>query len=461
LLDHSAPDLHPLASGFANLYDSGMISIDFQERRRLEGLDGKSLARHQLGRLNRLLKSILPRNRFYAEKLTQISPDRLQADGGPLRSLDELTRLPFTFKDELISSRPPGELAANLTFPLNHYTRFHQTSGTRGRPLIVLDTPEDWSWWMDCWQFVLDAAGLEPVDRVFMAFSFGPFVGFWSAFDAACARGCLVVPGGGMGTLARLELLRSSKATAIFCTPSYALHLAEVAADHQTDVGELPVRRLILAGEPGGSVPAIRARIEQAWRAQVLDHSGATEVGPWGYGDPLGQGLFVNENDFIAEFLSVETGTAASEGELSELVLTNLGRVGSPIIRYRTGDLVRPSWQHVGANRFVFLDGGVLSRADDMMIVRGVNIFPSSVEQILRSFPEVVEYRLIARKAGEMDHLVVEIEDRLNDPDRVAKELRVRLGLKVEVKSVLLGSLPRVEGKGKRFVDERCKQIEN
>ncbi len=438
-----------------------MISTNFQERRRLEGLDGKALAQHQLARLNRLLKAILPQNHFYAEKLAQISPTQLQAAGGPLRSFDALAKLPFTFKEELISSRHSGELAANLTFPESRYTRFHQTSGTHGRPLVVLDTPEDWAWWMDCWQFVLDAAGIEPGDRVFMAFSFGPFVGFWSAFDAACARGCLVIPGGGMGTLARLELLRTSKATAIFCTPSYALHLAEVAADNQTDVGELQVLRLVLAGEPGGSVPAIRARIEQAWKAQVLDHSGATEVGPWGYGDAQGRGLFVNENDFIAEFLSVETGTAAAEGELAELVLTNLGRVGSPIIRYRTGDLVRPSWQHTGENRFVFLEGGVLSRADDMMIVRGVNIFPSSVEQILRSFPEVVEYRLIARKAGEMDHLVVEIEDRLNDPLRVATELELRLGLKVEVQSVLFGSLPRVEGKGKRFVDERCNPTEN
>ncbi|MBI3839702.1 MAG: phenylacetate--CoA ligase family protein [Planctomycetia bacterium] len=437
-----------------------MITTDFQERRRLEALDGKALAKHQLSRLNRLLKAILPKNRFYAEKLTQISPARLQAPGGPLSSLDELTALPFTFKDELISSRHSGDLAANLTFPLSHYTRFHQTSGTRGRPLVVLDTPQDWAWWMDCWKFVLDAAGIEPGDRVFMAFSFGPFVGFWSAFDAACARGCLVVPGGGMGTLSRLALLRTSKATAIFCTPSYALHLAEVGTEHQIDVGELQVRRLILAGEPGGSVRAIRSRIEQTWKAQVLDHSGATEVGPWGYGDAQGQGLFVNENDFIAEFLSVETGTAAAEGELSELVITNLGRVGSPIIRYRTGDLVRPSWQHAGENRFVFLEGGVLSRADDMMIVRGVNIFPSSIEQILRSFPELVEYRLIARKAGEMDQLVVEIEDRLNDPARVATELRLRLGLKVEVRSVPLGSLPRAEGKGKRFVDERCNPTE-
>ncbi len=165
--------------------------------------------------------------------------------------------------------------------------------------------------------------------------------------------------------------------------------------------------------------------------------------------------MFVNEHDFVAEFLSIETGAAAKEGELSELVLTNLGRVGSPIIRYRTGDLVRPIWQHAGSNRFVLLEGGILSRADDMMVIRGVNIFPSSIDQILRSFPEVIEYRITARKVGSMDQLFVEIEDRLGEPQRVATELHLRLGLKVEVQTVPLGTLPRVDGKGRRFIDER------
>jgi phenylacetate-CoA ligase len=294
-----------------------------------------------------------------------------------------------------------------------------------------------------------------------MAFSFGPFVGFWSAFDAACARGCLVVPGGGLSTLARIDLLRRTKAKALFCTPSYALHLAEVAVENKLRVADLGVRTLILAGEAGGSVPATRQRIETAWNARVLDHCGATEVGPWGYGDADGQGLYINENDFVAEFLALETGTPATEGELAELVLTNLGRAGSPVIRYRTGDIVRPTWQHVGTNRFVFLSGGVLSRVDDMMVIRGVNVFPSSVEQILRSFPEVVEFRMTARTAGEMDQLLIEIEDHLNDPGRVSQELELRLGLKVEVRCVTGGSLPRVEGKGKRFVDDRCRATSN
>jgi phenylacetate-CoA ligase len=246
----------------------------------------------------------------------------------------------------------------------------------------------------------------------------------------------------------------------MFCTPSYALHLAEVGAQHQIDVAALGIRRIVVAGEPGGSVPAVRQRIEKSWNASLIDHAGATEVGPWGYSPPTGStrhgsGLHVIESEFLAEFLSVETGRPAADGELSELVLTTLGRTGAPVIRYRSGDLVRPTWRAPGDNRFVLLAGGVLGRADDMLIIRGVNIFPSSVEQIIHGFPEIVEYRLTAHKQGAMDALTVEIEDRLGAPERVAEELHLRLGLRVAVKVVPLGSLPRFEGKGKRFIDAR------
>lgn len=157
----------------------------------------------------------------------------------------------------------------------------------------------------------------------------------------------------------------------------------------------------------------------------------------------------------MAEFLAVESGEPAAEGELAELVLTTLGRAGCPVIRYRTGDLVRPTWNTIGENRFVFLEGGVLGRSDDMIVVRGVNVFPSAIEEIVRGFPEVAEYRLTASKAGAMDKLHVEIEDRLSQPERVARELQLRLGLRIDVTLVASGSLPRFEGKGRRFVDER------
>ena len=424
-----------------------MISTTYQQRRDIEGYSQQQLADHQLTRLNKLIDEILPENQFYAQHLRDLKL--------PMSSLDQLSQIPYTYKDQLSEVDSQLGFAANLTYPFQDYCRFHRTSGTRGKPLIVLDTQADWQWWIDTWQFVLDSADVSPKDRVVMAFSFGPFIGFWSAFDSTVARGALVAPTGGMTTLARLEIIRSTKATLIFCTPSYALHLAEVGQQNQIDVAELEVSRIIVAGEPGGSIPEIRDRIGELWDARVIDHSGASEVGPWGYADPNARGLFVNESEFIAEFLSVDHGGPADEGELSELVLTTLGRAGSPVIRYRTGDLVRPSWNGDQYCQFVLLVGGVLGRTDDMMIVRGVNIFPSAIEQILRGFPEVIEYRMTAFKNGSLDALKIEIEDRLELPQRVSDELSVKLGLRIDVACVPIGSLPRYELKGKRFIDNR------
>jgi phenylacetate-CoA ligase len=423
-----------------------MSRLSFDRRPHLKALDRHGLERLQLEKLNRQLAAVLAANKFYGRKLAGYPRE--------LASLDELAKLPFTLKDEL---QPEGgePFAINRTYSIEAYTRCHETSGTHGRPLGVLDTPADWQWWIDGWQFVLDAAEMSSSDRALLAFSFGPFIGFWSAFDAIVARGALAIPGGGMSSLARVELLRTTKATALFCTPTYALRLDEVAREYKIDLTALSVEKIVVAGEPGGSVPAIRERIERAWDASVVEHAGATEVGPWGFADAEGRGLHVNESEFIAEFVSVETGQMAKAGELAHLILTSLGRVGSPVIRYLTGDLVRPTWPAHGPNRFVLLEGGVLGRADDMMIIRGVNIFPTAVEQILHGFPEVVEYRLTACKRGELDELVIDVEDHLDEPTRIAEELRIRLGLKVEVRTVAPMSLPRFEGKGRRFVDER------
>jgi phenylacetate-CoA ligase len=363
-----------------------------------------------------------------------------------------LADLPYTFKSELISDEAHHGFAKNLTWPIERYSRLHRTSGTKGRPLTVLDTPRDWEWWIETWQPVLDVAELQPKDRVMMAFSFGPFIGFWSAFEAAIERGCLVAPAGAMKSLARLELIRDIGATVVFCTPSYALHLAEVADSHHYNLRQMHVRALIVAGEPGGSIPEVRQQIEQAWGAKVIDHAGASEVGPWGFADPAGRGIYVNEAELIPEFISLETGEPANEDELSELVLTSLGRSGNPVIRYRTGDLVRPTWSDDQECRYVLLAGGVLGRTDDMLIIRGVNIYPGAIERILRSFPEIIEYRMIVYQEAALDQLKIEIEDRLNHPQRVEEELQVRIGLRVEVQTVPIGSLPRFEGKGKRLV---------
>ena len=399
-----------------------------------------------------MLTRLIADNAFYARKFAGI---RL-----PLASLDQLAELPTTTKDELVAGAANGSAPANLTWPLDRYVRYHQTSGTHGRPMPVFDTAEDWQWWIDGWQFVLDAADVTAADRALLAFSFGPFIGFWSAHDALVARGAMVIPGGGMNTRARLDLIDRTSPTVLLCTPTYALHLADAAAECGFDLAGTTVARIIVAGEPGGSIPAVRARIEQAWQAQVIDHAGASEVGPWGYGDAERRGVHILESEFIAEFVGVESGQPARDGELSRLLLTSLGRAGLPVVRYETGDLVCPRWSDAGPNRFVLLEGGVLGRADQMLIVRGVNIFPSAIEQILRSFPEVAEFRLTARKRGAMDELVVEVEDRLSAPARIAEEMYVRLGLKIDVRLAPPASLPRFEGKGRRFIDQRNEQGE-
>jgi phenylacetate-CoA ligase len=412
-----------------------------------------ALDRLKLDRLRSLLREILPHNAFYAAKLARI------ADPAGVASLEALADWPFTFKDELVAAGSAGR-PANITWLPERYVRFHRTSGTHGRPLSVFDTAADWDWWMDCWREVLARGDVGPGDRVLVASSFGPYAGFWSGFDAAVAAGALAIPTGGLSSLQRLDALRSLAATVLVATPSYALHLAEVAAAERLDTAGLEVRLVIVAGEPGGSLPAVRGRIAAAWGAAVLDHAGATEVGPWGVGDRDGRGIDVLEPFFHPEFLALDTGKPARAGEPAELVLTTLGRAGAPVIRYRTGDVVRPRWPTdaevaAGAVPWVRLEGGVIGRTDDMLVIRGINVFPGAVDDILRSFPEVVEYRVTVATRESLDTMSVEIEDRLAAPERVAVELRLRLGLRVDVVTVPLGSLPRFEGKGRRFVDRR------
>lgn len=418
------------------------------QRRRLQRLPRAELERLQLEKLNRLLQVAAAENPFYCDKLRGL---RL-----PLESLQETLRLPQTHKEDLI---PRGDdklgLARHHTWPVERYVRSHQTSGTQGRPLRVLDTAEDWQWWLDTWQYVLDAARLEPTDCAFFAFSFGPFIGFWSAFEASIRRGCLAIPSGGLSSQARLEAIRDCRATALFCTPGYALHLAELAQAGGLDLVGSDVRVIVVAGEPGGTVPATRQRIEAAWGAKVIDHAGATEVGPWGYGDEGNRGLHVVETEFLVEFESIASGQPANEGEPAELIVTSLARFGCPVIRYRTGDLVRPVWNHGQANQFVLLEGGVLGRVDDMLIIRGVNVFPGAIEQVLRGNPEVGEFRVTAFREREMDQLKIEIELAREDATDIAAALHAGLGLRVEVRCLPPGSLPRFEGKTRRFVDLR------
>ena len=419
----------------------------------LENASRSLVEEHQLARLQLGLSRILPHNRFYEEKLLVHTPSLT------LQNIDDLSSFPYTTKQELVADQELHPLfGSNLTYPLNEYIRLHQTSGTTGRPLKVLDTRESWDWWADCWMSVYQSAGVTRDDIIFLAFSFGPFIGFWSAYEGAKRLGALTVPGGGMDSLQRLRAIQEIDATVLVCTPSYALHLAEVAQEHGLDMRLSNVRITIHAGEPGASIPSTRDRIQNAWDARTYDHAGMTEMGAFGFACAEQQGLHVNEGEFIAEILDPLTNQAVQAGQTGELVLTNLGRWGSPAIRYRTGDLVRHGGYSCPCGRtFLLLPGGVLGRVDDMLIVRGVNVYPSALANILHRFPEVNEYRVIVTSEGPMDEIALQVECPPHLKSVIADELHIALNLRVPIETVAPGTLPRFELKARRVEDRRNK----
>ena len=427
-------------------------------------LGQKALEELQRHKLSAMLAAVRSGNAFYRNRLDALPTDI----SAPLPEL--LRSIPLTTRRDLEQDQldhPP--YGTNLTYPLDQYCRFHQTSGTGGRPMRWLDTPQSWDWFKHCWRIIYGAAGVKRGDRVVFAFSFGPFVGFWAAFDGAAALGALSIPAGGLSTSARLKLILDNHATAVCCTPTYALRMSEVAAEEKVDLSRSGVRAIIVAGEAGGSVPEVRARIESAWggNARVYDHHGMTEIGPVSFEcEAVRGGLHVIESEFIAEVIDPQTLQPLPEGGAGELVLTNLGRWGSPLIRYRTGDRVKLVRGRCACGRwYARLDGGILGRFDDMFIVRGNNVFPNAVEAVIRRIPDVAEFRLTVLEGGPLTQVRLEVEPgaATTGPsgdlaNRVAKAVQEALSFRAEVVQVPPGTLPRFELKAKRFVRRRVDQ---
>jgi phenylacetate-CoA ligase len=389
----------------------------------------------QLDRLRRRLPELLRQNRFYASRLHDV------------RGWDDFERLPFTTKADLTADQaahPP--YGTNLTYALERYVRLHQTSGTSGaQPLRWLDTAESWEWWERIWaEHVYPAAGVTAGDRVFMAFSFGPFIGFWSAFGGAQRLGAMAISGAAMTTEQRLTSLKQLAPTVLCCTPTYALRMAETAGEMGIDLRSAAIRRTIHAGEPGASIPATRAVIEQSFDAEAFDHTGMTELGPTGFSCTARDGVHLVESEFIFEVID------------GELVATNLGRWGSPLIRYRTGDRVTLSRDPCPCgSAFAKLVGGITGRVDDMITVRGVNLYPSQVEEIVRRRKAVREFAIEHRRIRQMDEvtLLVELDGGAAEvADSIQSELRSALGVRIDCRVVGPGTLPRGDLKSKRLI---------
>lgn len=381
-----------------------------------------------LEKINCLLGA-LATNRFYQAKL------------GGLASVSSLAgfseKVPFTTKDELAADQkahPP--YGTNLTYPLEEYHRFHQTSGTSGQPMTWLDDPAGWDWILGNWEWVWEKAGVERGQAAFFPFSFGPFIGFWAGYEAAHSLGIRTIPAGGLTSANRLKMMERLRPEILCCTPTYGLRLAELAGDARS----LGVQKIIVAGEPGGSLPEVRNRLMAAWDAEVVDHHGMTEVGPVTVGDLADPGrLLVRHEAYFCEVINQD------EQGIGELVLTTLGRHGSPLLRYRTGDLVQPDEDFA-------LKGGIIGRVDDMVVVRGVNLYPGAVEEVVRSVAGIAEYEVLIEEANSM------AEVRLRAEGSGARELEERLrevfSLRIPVEEVPEGTLERFEMKSKRWKRE-------
>ncbi|MBY0589211.1 phenylacetate--CoA ligase family protein [bacterium] len=418
-----------------------------------ETMTRSELETFQLSRLRHGLSRLSESNPFYQKKFSQWK------GVAATLSREEFALLPFTTKEELLddqSMNPP--YGTNLTRPVADYVRLHQTSGTSGRRLRWLDSPEGWAWFLECWNDIYDAIGIDPTDRFFVPFSFGPFLGFWAAFEGAVHRGCFTLAGGGMTSIARLQAILDHQITVVCTTPTYASHLLETAGSVGMDLSASAVRLLVLAGEPGAQIPALRLRLEHGWRARVIDHSGMTEVGSIGieFADFPGK-LFLLENQCLPEFIDPVTCKPVAAGELGELVVTNLGRWDSPLVRYRTGDLAR--WQlgpHPATKPFIHLDGGIIGRVDDMLYIKGNNVYPSSLEAVLREESQVAEFAIDIDETTTPAEVTIVVEPRDESASdglvhRLGRLFQDRLLFRPEIELTSPGSLPRFEHKAQRL----------
>ena len=404
--------------------------------------------------------SAFHRRMFDAAKVT---PEKI-------RRVADLKRLPFTTRTEWmdcqLATPPFGDLLAR---PKEEAIRYHLTSGTTGRtPLRVLDAREDWKWIAECWCYGFHAFGVRPGDVVFFAFSYGTFIGFWGAHYAAEKMGCLVLPSGNMTTPNRVLLIQDMKATVVCATPTYALRLAQEAREMGVDLVNSSVKRLVVSGEPAGSILASKRLIETQWGAKVGDTAGMTELGTimMFECDHQPGGAHVIEDHFIEEVIDPVTGREVGYGEQGERVVTSFGRGMIPVFRYRTRDLVCkvPHTKCTCGRTFDVFEGGILGRVDDMLLVRGTNVYPRAVESIVREYAAVDEFQIrLWTDEGIRDEIGIKCEVRAGHDatwDKVAKALAADLvrnheGLSFHIEKVPTGSLPRFELKAKRVKDDR------
>jgi phenylacetate-CoA ligase len=438
----------------------GLQVAYFDER--VERMPQPQLLEHQLRQLRERLSYVSERSPFYRRKL-----DAAGIRARNVRTLDDVRRIPFTEKEELRLSQaahPPwGDFAC---IGPREAVRVFQTTGTTGRPVRVMLSRTDWfdTYYRQFSHFRC-GYGLTEDDVLFVPFNYGLYVAWWGFQSAMEKAGLMVIPGGGLSSKDRLRAMLDWGATAICGTPSYLLYLAETARKNGIDLPSSSIRKVVAAGEPGASIPATKKAIQTQWGAECFDDIGSTEISNFGFECLAHEGTHVIEGMFLAEVVNPETLEPLPDGQVGELILTNLCCESVPLIRYRTRDLVRFNRAPCACGRTSLrLEGGVLGRSDDMFHFAGVNVFPAQVQDLLHQVDEFSqEYQLIVPSQGSGRRLSIRVEPAREGlggsqieaaRERLVEMVKYRITVTPEVQVCEIGSLPRVEGKAKRVLRE-------
>lgn len=412
----------------------------------------------QLRRLKSTVAWVYERVPYYRHAL-----DEAHVHPKDIKTLHDVTRLPFTDKIALRDTYPFGMFAV----PMEQVVRVHSSSGTTGKPIVVGYTRGDIATWTECTARVASAAGVTHHDRVQMAFLYGMFTGGWGMHYGIERIGATIFPAGSGQTERHLLMMEDFGTTVIVGTPSYALYMAEVAEKHGIDITALPLRLGLFGGEPSGE--GMREEIERRLGITATDNYGLSEVmGPGVSGEcDCQQGLHLNEDHFLCEIVDPLTGESLPYGQEGELVITPLTKEAFPVLRYRTHDLTVLDPSPCECGRTLARMRKVRQRTDDMLIVRGVNVFPSQIEDVLLKVEKVEPHYLIVldRQKG-MDDIEVRIEvaeevfsdimaDMVSFTKDVADRIHAVIGLHAKVTLVEPGTIERSVGKSKRVLDRR------
>ncbi|PKQ38765.1 MAG: phenylacetate--CoA ligase [Actinobacteria bacterium HGW-Actinobacteria-1] len=423
-----------------------------------ESMPRQDLAALQLRRLQATVEWVYERVPFYRDAL-----DAAGVRPRDIRSLDDVRRLPMTDKAALRDTYPYGMFAV----PLEQVVRVHSSSGTTGKPIVVGYTKGDLNTWSELTARIASAAGVTAADRVQMAFLYGMFTGGWGMHYGIERVGATVFPAGAGNTERQLMMMQDFGTTALVCTPSYALYIAEVAEKAGIDVRSLPLRVGLFGGEPSGE--GMREEIEKRLGILATDNYGLSEVmGPGVSGECEHQcGLHMAEDHFLFEVVHPETGEPVAEGEEGELIITTLTKEAFPVLRYRTHDLTVIDTSACACGRTAARMRKVRARTDDMLIIRGVNVFPSQIEDVLFKIEGIQpHYLIVIDRDGAMDDIEVRIEvaeeifsdvmaDMVAFTKSVAERIYAVIGLHAKVRLVEAGTIERTAGKAKRVVDNR------